>query len=88
MTKSHTTKFIEALQVCPPWLRKLIGILLICLGFLGFLPIIGFWMIPLGLIVLSADYRFARAIYVRSRLVIHRYKKKRRRAAAAKHQRS
>lgn len=86
MAKSHSQKFIEALQTFPPWLRKLVGILLICLGFLGFLPIIGFWMIPLGLIVLSADYRFARAIYVRSRLVLHRYRKRRRRAAAARQQ--
>ena len=32
-----------------------IGILLIFLGFLGFLPVLGFWMIPLGLVVLSID---------------------------------
>jgi purine-cytosine permease-like protein len=24
-------------------------------GFLGFLPVLGFWMVPLGLIVLSHD---------------------------------
>lgn len=35
--------------------RILIGILLILFGFLGFLPILGFWMIPLGLLVLSVD---------------------------------
>ncbi len=74
---------MDALQSFPAWLRKLIGISLIFFGFLGFLPIVGFWMIPLGLIVLSADYRFARSIYVRSRLMIHRYKKKRKRAASA-----
>lgn len=32
-----------------------LGILLIAGGLLGFLPILGFWMIPLGLIVLSVD---------------------------------
>jgi hypothetical protein len=32
-----------------------IGVLLILFGFLGFLPIVGFWMIPLGLVVLSID---------------------------------
>jgi hypothetical protein len=32
-----------------------LGVLLIFLGFLGFLPILGFWMIPLGLLVLSHD---------------------------------
>jgi hypothetical protein len=32
-----------------------IGISLVIGGLLGFLPILGFWMIPLGLIVLSID---------------------------------
>lgn len=36
-------------------IRIIIGIVLILLGFVGFLPIIGFWMIPLGLLVLSED---------------------------------
>jgi hypothetical protein len=35
--------------------RIAIGVLLILLGFVGFLPIVGFWMIPLGLVVLSID---------------------------------
>ncbi len=36
-------------------LRVGIGILLIVGGILGFLPVLGFWMIPLGLLVLSVD---------------------------------
>jgi hypothetical protein len=36
-------------------LRILIGILLIIGGLFAFLPILGFWMIPLGLLVLSID---------------------------------
>ena len=32
-----------------------IGILLVAFGLLGFLPVLGFWMIPLGLLVLSVD---------------------------------
>ena len=35
--------------------RIVIGLLLIIGGVLGFLPVLGFWMIPLGLIVLSID---------------------------------
>ena len=35
--------------------RMAIGIILIVGGILGFLPILGFWMVPLGLLVLSAD---------------------------------
>jgi len=32
-----------------------LGIVLICLGFLGFLPILGFWMIPLGAMLAWLD---------------------------------
>jgi hypothetical protein len=36
-------------------LRVFIGGLLVAGGLLGFLPVLGFWMVPLGLIVLSVD---------------------------------
>lgn len=35
--------------------RRLMGWGLVVGGLLGFLPILGFWMIPLGLVVLSVD---------------------------------
>ena len=39
-----------------PWgLRSVLGLLLICGGVLGFLPILGFWMIPLGLAFIALD---------------------------------
>lgn len=41
-------------------LRVAIGILLVFFGFLGFLPILGFWMIPLGLLVLSYEFTVVR----------------------------
>jgi hypothetical protein len=39
-----------------PVLRIGLGVLLVIGGLLGFLPILGFWMIPLGLIILSHDF--------------------------------
>jgi hypothetical protein len=36
-------------------LRIPIGVALILAGIFGWLPILGFWMIPLGLLVLSYD---------------------------------
>jgi len=45
-----------------PWLRVPIGILLVICGILGFLPILGFWMIPLGLAVLAVDFPPARRL--------------------------
>ena len=37
------------------WIRVPAGILLICGGFLGFLPVLGFWMLPFGLLLLAID---------------------------------
>lgn len=49
-------------------LRVGIGISLVIGGMLGFLPVLGFWMIPLGLLVLSIDLppvrRFRRRLQV------------------------
>ena len=36
--------------------RIAIGVALVVLGCFGFLPILGFWMIPLGLLVLSYEF--------------------------------
>lgn len=36
-------------------MRIVIGVVLVFCGMLGFLPVLGFWMIPLGLFILSYD---------------------------------
>ena len=38
------------------WARPPLGVALIVLGMFGFLPVLGFWMIPLGLAVLAIDF--------------------------------
>ncbi len=40
--------------------RLVLGILCIIGGVLGFLPVLGFWMIPLGLLILSVDFPVVR----------------------------
>ena len=35
-----------------------LGILLVAFGLVGFLPVVGFWMIPLGLLFLAQDVPF------------------------------
>ena len=37
------------------WVRIPAGVLLIGGGCLGFLPVLGFWMLPLGLLLLAHD---------------------------------
>lgn len=43
-------------RVSPGW-RLPLGVVLILLGLLGFLPVLGFWMIPLGIAVAAMDLR-------------------------------
>ncbi|KAB7739606.1 hypothetical protein F2P47_11010 [Parvibaculum sedimenti] len=45
-----------------PWMRKTAGAALIGGGALGFLPVLGFWMIPLGVVVLSVDSHRVRRV--------------------------
>jgi hypothetical protein len=63
-----------------PILRITSGLLLVFGGFLGFLPILGFWMLPLGLVILSIDFsairRFRRSTTVRlGRFMLRRWPK-------------
>lgn len=39
----------------PPGMRLLLGLILMGFGVLGFLPVLGFWMFPLGLAVAALD---------------------------------
>jgi hypothetical protein len=39
-----------------PVLRIALGLMLVVGGAIGFLPVLGFWMIPLGLAVLAIDF--------------------------------
>lgn len=43
-------------------LRIGLGIALMLGGLVGFLPVLGFWMVPLGLLVLSFDLPAARRL--------------------------
>lgn len=62
----------------PRWARLVLGVLLIVGGVLGFLPVLGFWMVPLGLVVLSVDIPAARRL--RRRLEVW-WERRRRRSA-------
>ena len=44
----------------PPGVRTVVGILFMIGGVFGFLPILGFWMLPLGAAFVALDIPFAR----------------------------
>ncbi|WP_273728552.1 hypothetical protein [Brucella gallinifaecis] len=64
-------------------MRRTLGGGLIIGGALGFLPILGFWMLPLGFIVLSQDSHQIRRYRRKSEVYIWR-KWPRRKSKAAK----
>ena len=41
----------------PPGARTLLGLVLIVGGIFGMLPVLGFWMLPLGIVVVAMDVR-------------------------------
>lgn len=49
--------------------RIAIGVNLIFFGLLGFLPVLGFWMVPLGLLMLSFDIAVIRRL--RRRMIVY-----------------
>ena len=61
-----------------PLARVALGVLLMLGGVFAFLPVLGLWMIPLGLLVLAIDYppagRLARNLLARWRLFRRRRK--------------
>lgn len=64
--KEYVTRNFHALKKTERvWLRKTVGIGLVIGGILGFLPVLGYWMFPLGLALLSVDSPTARRYYRR-----------------------
>jgi hypothetical protein len=49
------------------WIRMPAGVLLICGGLLGFLPVLGFWMLPVGAALFADDVPALRSL--RSRIL-------------------
>ncbi len=74
---------VRPFKSMPSLARILVGGLLVLGGVLGVLPVLGFWMIPLGLLVLSLDFRWARRGYLSFILWFRRWRDRRRTKHAA-----
>ena len=59
---------VAALRKLGKPLRILFGLLCVAGGVLGFLPVLGFWMIPIGLAILSVDFPPVRRLWRRLQL--------------------
>lgn len=61
MSQSQSSRRRRRLKLPESRIVRLgLGVALIIGGLLGFLPVVGFWMLPLGLAVLSVDIPWVR----------------------------
>lgn len=61
--KDFLVKWFNALKTTERrWLRRAVAVLLVLGGVFGFLPVLGYWMLPLGLALLAVDFPAARRI--------------------------
>ncbi|MYB34077.1 MAG: hypothetical protein F4X92_02910 [Gammaproteobacteria bacterium] len=73
-------RFHQRIQSFPSVLRITIGIALLIGGIFGMFPVLGFWMFPLGLIILSIDFPWAQRACRYLEDKIHRYTEARKKA--------
>lgn len=62
--------------------RVIIGVTLVAAGLLGFLPVIGFWMLPLGLLILAVDMPAVRRL--NRKLMVWCYRNRAKSSASAR----
>ncbi len=60
--------YYRKIRTAPKVTRILIGAGLVIGGILGFLPVLGVWMIPLGLVVIFFDVPWVKARWLAFRL--------------------
>lgn len=77
MAKEYLNRIQNKVIGYPRWVRMTIGAALLLGGVLGFLPVLGFWMFPLGLLVLSYDLPMVRRW--RRRAAVAWYRRRQRR---------
>lgn len=59
--------YYKRLRRAPGIVRVAVGALLVVAGVFGFLPVLGFWMIPLGLAVIFIDSPLVKRTWSRLR---------------------
>jgi hypothetical protein len=50
--------------------RIALGVTFVLLGLVGFLPVLGFWMVPLGVAILAVDVPIVRRVSRRVRVTV------------------
>lgn len=71
--------FREKVMHLPKPVRIIVGILFVLFGLVGFLPILGFWMVPVGLAILAIDIPIVKKLVHRITTAFNKWRRSRRR---------
>jgi hypothetical protein len=71
--------FREKVMHLPRPVRIVVGLLFVLFGLVGFLPILGFWMTPVGLAILAIDIPAVRKLVHHMTSAFNRWRRNRRR---------
>ena len=58
--------YVRLVQPRARWMRLPLGCVLVAGGTLGFLPVLGFWMLPIGALLLGEDIPPVRRVTLRA----------------------
>jgi hypothetical protein len=70
--------FKEKVMHLPKPVRIVVGVLFVLFGLVGFLPILGFWMVPLGVAILAIDIPIVRKFSHRVMTKFNQWRRNRR----------
>jgi hypothetical protein len=70
--------FKEKVMCLPKPVRIIVGLLFVLFGLVGFLPILGFWMVPVGVGVLAIDIPVVRRFSHRVMTMFNQWRRNRR----------
>lgn len=57
LKRAYRRSLVWVRRRVPPGLRLVLGIVVMIGGVFGFLPILGFWMVPLGIAIAALDVK-------------------------------
>lgn len=70
--------FREKVTHLPKPVRIVVGVVFVLFGLVGFLPILGFWMVPVGLAILAIDIPIVKKLLHRMMTAFLKWRRRRR----------
>ena len=78
--RQKISEILKKMKLLPKPARIAAGFAFVLMGLVGFLPVLGFWMVPAGLAILAIDFPLARTLVRRMMTAFNRWRRQRRAA--------